>query len=59
MPLMNGDFNHDYRAADWASIAAGDNMYQITIRATETSGTTNRALSTTQDFTVEVTELRG
>ena len=32
-----------------------DNMYQITIRATERSGTTNRALSTTQDFTVEVT----
>ena len=32
----------------------GDNKYQITIRATETEGDTNRALSTEEHYTVEV-----
>ena len=43
----NGDFEDE-----------GDNppnMYEITVRATEKSGTTNRALSTEEHFTVEVT----
>ena len=39
---------------DVSAVTGDDNMYQITVRATERSGTTNRALSTTQDFTVEV-----
>ena len=34
-----------------------DNDYDITIRATESSGDTNRALSTTKDFTVKVMDV--
>ena len=33
---------------------ARNNLYQITVRATERDGTTNRALSTEQHFTVQV-----
>ena len=35
-------------------IPGGDNRYQITIRATEGEGTTNRALSTESHYTVQV-----
>ena len=34
--------------------ATRNNLYHITVRATETDGTTNRALSTEQHYTVEV-----
>jgi hypothetical protein len=36
------------------AVPAGDNMYQIIVRATEKSGETARALSTEQSFTIEV-----
>ena len=41
-------------ANDVTAVTGGDNMYEIIVRATERDGTTNRALSTEEHFTVQV-----
>ena len=54
---LNGD-NNTEDPGEFAAAATADNMYRITVRATEqeTSGDDHRALSTETDITVVVTD---